>query len=191
MPERIANTFVVVEDRAQQNLVRRYLQRCWGSNYSERKIDWRPLPAGRGSGEQYVRREYARQVRACRSSLGKRNSSLLITVVDADTETTSRRASQLSAALESEGLPPPAPGEPIAVLIPKRHVETWILALMGNNVDERVDYKRAPHSYVPTRNDIKDAASELHAWTRDGAEPGPTTTLSLTQSIPEWRRIPS
>lgn len=191
MPERIANTFVVVEDREQQNLVRRYLQRCWGSNYSERKIDWRPLPAGQGSGEQHVRREYAKQVRACRSSLGERNSSLLITVVDADTDTTSRRTTQLAAALEAADLPPRKPGEPIAVLIPKRHVETWIRALLGKEVDEEANYTKAPYSFVPTRNDIKNAANELHAWTRPRAEPGPTSSPSLTESIPEWRRIPS
>ena len=80
--------------------------------------------------------------------------------------------------------------EQIVVLIPKRHVETWIRALLGNQVDEVTDYTKAPYS-TPVANDIKDAATKLHEWTRPGANPGPTSPASLTASLPEWRKIPS
>ena len=186
MPERIANKIILAEDAAQQNLVRRYLQRC---GHESRECRFVPLPARgpSGSGEKYVRDQYPHQVQACRSSLGRRATALLVVIVDADMEITERRAAQLGNALPAAGMQGRGHDEPIVVLIPRRHVETWIRALLGDRVDEVTDYTRP----TPTPKEIKDAATELHQWTRPGANPGPTSPLSLTASLPEWRKIPS
>jgi len=185
LPERIANKIILAEDTIQQNLVRRYLERC-GHTGPFRLV---PLPAKGpgGSGEKYVRDQYPRQVQACRSSLGKRAAALLIVIIDADMEPTQHRWLQLSDALNSASLNDRRDDEPIVVLIPKRHVETWIRALLGGNVDEVTDYTRP----TPTPKKIKDAASELYVWTHPSAAPGPTSPPSLTTSLPEWRKIPS
>jgi hypothetical protein len=37
-------------------------------------------------------------------------------------------------------------GEDVARQDPKRHVETWIHALVGLSVDEQTDYKKAPYT---------------------------------------------
>lgn len=189
MPERVANKIILAEDAVQQNLVRRYLQRC---GHQSRECRFVPLPARgpSGSGEKYVRDQYPHQVQACRSSLGRQATALLVVIVDADMETTQRRAAQLGNALQAAGMHARANDEPIVVLIPKRHVETWIRALLGNQVDEVTDYTKAPHS-TPVANDIKDAAATLHEWTRPGVNPGPTSPASLTASLPEWRKVPS
>ena len=187
MPERIANKIILAEDAEQQNLVRRYLERCGHA------APFRLLPPTKGpdgSGEKYVRAQYSKEVHACRSALGRRASALLVVIVDADTETTRWRAAQLSDALRAAGMDERLEDEPIVVLIPKRHVETWIRALLGNQVDEVTDYTKAPY-LTPVPNDIKNAADELHQWTRPGTDPGPTSPASLTASIPEWRKIPS
>ena len=185
MPERIANKIILAEDAAQQNLVRRYLERC-GHTPPFRLV---ALPASgpSGSGEKYVRDQYPLQVQACRSSLGRRATALLIVVIDADLETTQRRWLQLSDALKAAGMNERRDEEPVVVLIPRRHVETWIRALLGDHVDEVTDYTWP----TPTAKEIKDAATELYDWTRPGADPGPTSPASLTASIPEWRKIPS
>ena len=146
-----------------------------------------PAKASGGSGEKYVRDQFPRQVQACRSALGKRASALLIVVVDADMETTQRRASQLANALKAASMDNWREDEPIVVLIPKRHVETWIRALLGNPVNEVTDYTRP----TPTTNEIKDAAAMLYDWTRPGTNPGATSPPSLTASLPEWCKIPS
>ncbi len=186
MPERIANKIVLAEDAEQQNLVRRYLQRC---GHESRECRFVPLPARGpgGSGEKYVRDQYPQQVQACRSSLGRRATALLVVIVDADTESTRRRAAQLSDALRAAGMHEPRDDEPIVLLIPRRHVETWIRALLGDHVDEVTDYTRP----TPTPKEIKDAATELRQWTRSGPNPGPTSPPSLTASLPEWQKIPS
>ena len=186
MPDRIANKIILAEDRMQQNLVRRYLEKC---GHSTRDLRLAPLPAqaSGGSGEKYVRDHYAEQVRACRSSKGKRASALLIVMIDADTKTTASRASQLSDALDAAEEAALTAGEPVVVLIPKRNVETWIRALLGNPVDEISDYKKP----APTSNEIKRSATELYGRTRPGSELLDGYPPSLTRSIPEWQKIPS
>ena len=72
------------------------------------------------------------------------------------------------------------------VLIPKRHVETWIRALLGNEVDEVTGYKKPK----PTHAEISNATSTLHEWTRLNAVPAATCPASLAESLPEWRKIP-
>ena len=188
MPERIANKIILAEDATQQNLVRRYLERC-GHTAPFRLV---PLPAKGpgGSGEKYVREQYPHEVQGCRSILGRRAAALLVVIVDADMETTRGRAAQLADALQAAGMHARVNDEPIVVLIPKRHVETWIRALLGNQADEATNYKKAPYS-PPVPNDIKNAATELYQWTRPGASAGVTSPDSLNASLPEWRKIPS
>ena len=185
MQKRIANKIILVEDVEQQILVRRYLERC-GHGEGFRLVRL-PAKGSGGSGEQYVRNQYPLQVQACRSSLGRRKSALLIVVIDADTETTQYRATQLSDALKTANMDGRSNDEPIVVLIPKRHVETWIRALLGGQVDEAQDYKKPK----PTPPEIGEAAKTLHQWTRRNASPGATSPPSLTESLPEWQKIPS
>jgi hypothetical protein len=184
VPERIANKIILAEDVEQQNLVRRYLERC--GHAAPFRLSPLTKTAG-GSGEKYVRDQYSKEVHACRSALGRRASALLVVIVDADHETTRRRASQLSDALRAAGMDERHDDEPIVVLIPRRHVETWIRALLGDHVDEVTDYTQP----TPTSKEIKEAAATLHEWTRPGVNPGPTSPVSLTASLPEWRKIPS
>ena len=185
MPERIANKIILAEDPEQQNLVRRYLERC-GHDAPFRLVAL-PAKSSGGSGEKYVRDQYPVQVRACRSSLGRKASAILLVIVDADMETTEFRAAQLSQALKDADEEERADLEPIVVLIPKRHVETWIRGLLGERVDEVTDYKEPK----PTFNEILTAATTLHRWTRRNAVPGVTCPPSLTESLPEWKKIPS
>lgn len=188
MANRIANIAILAEDTEQQNLIRRYLERC-GQN--DRNVRFLPLPAvsSGGSGEKYVRDNYPGQVKACRYAIGKKTSALLIVMIDADMQSVEYRKTQLAEALANAAMDPRSGNEPIVVLVPKRHVETWIQALLGNDVDETTDYTKAPYSQ-PTGRQIKDAAVELHGWTRPNAQPGATSPPSLTTAIPEWKRIP-
>jgi hypothetical protein len=181
----------------QQNLVFRYLERCNPRiAYRGCRFECAATKSG-GSGEQFVRNRYPVEVKEHRRRLGKGASALLAVMLDADLETTQHRAEQLADALEDarKDCPPKeqhhcrprGAKDPVAVLIPKRHVETWIRALLGNRVDEVTDYTQP----TPTAKEIKDAAAELYEWTRPGANPGPTPPASLTASLPEWQKMPS
>lgn len=185
MPDRVANVIVLVEDREQEVLVRRFLQLWWGARYVPGKIRVEPLPAGRGAGEQHVRKNYPKQVQACRSRIGKRTSCLLIVMIDADSVTVDERGRQLSDELRTAGLAARGEADTIALLIPKRHVETWIRALLGSAVSEIGDYKRP----APSPEEIKAAARSLCTALR-GPEPPADWPASLITSFPEWHRVP-
>ena len=187
MAKRVANTLVLVEDVAQQSLVLAYLKRTWGKKYSIRNIRLEALPGARGgSGEKHVRDRYANRVKALRSSMGKKASAILIVMIDADNHSTDERHRQLARQLADAELQARANSEPIAVLVPKRHVETWIRALLGNAVDESTDYKRPK----PTGQDFKNAAETLYDWTRPNAPLDENCPPSLSAAILEWQRIP-
>lgn len=183
MPDRIANILVLVEDVEQQNLVRRYLQRCGHTNFR-----FAPLPAksSGASGEKYVRDTYPMQVKACRSVIGKRTSAILIVMVDADRETVHGRQTQLATALHAATMAPRSNNEPIVILIPKRHVETWIRALQGEQVDEQTDYKHPK----PIAGQIKISAERVYELARPNVLLPTGLPPSLVTSIPEWRKIP-
>jgi hypothetical protein len=185
VPDRVTNICVLVEDREQQNLVRRFLQRWRGKNYVDRRIRWVPLPAGSGAGERYVRVSYPVEARALRSSLGRRVSGMLVVMLDADRLEVAARQRQLADELVQANTGPRDPTEPIFVFVPKRHVETWIRALLDARVDEGTDYKRPQ----PTSREIETAATTLCAAL--GLDPPPDPwPPSLRASVPDWRRLP-
>ena len=187
MPDRIANIVILVEDGEQQNLIFRYLGRCNPTlTYRNCRFERAAKRSG-GSGEQFVRKRYPPEVKEHRRRIGKGTSALLVVMVDADLETTQRRAKQLSEALGTANIERRGHNEAIIVLIPKRHVETWIRALLGDQVNEEDEYKNPE----PTPKEILKATETLYQWTRPGGGPGPTSPPSLTASLPEWRKIPS
>lgn len=148
---RYTEIIILGEDLMQTNFVRRFLM---ARGVHERRIQVRPCPGGRQAGEQYVRQNYPVEVRVLRSksylTLG------LVAAVDADTETVNRRHQQLDDSLIRDGQTKRQAAEKIAVLVPKRNVETWLYALTGNQANETCDYKNKV-----TPSATKPAAQEL------------------------------
>src|SRR5438552_18246447 len=115
---------ILAEDLRQANFAKHFLQE---RNVSPTTIRILPLPAGRGSGFDYVIREYPRQLSAMRR-LGA--SAGLIVMIDADEGPIERRQSQLTDALYHSQVAPPSESECICVLVPRRNVDTWIFHLL-------------------------------------------------------------
>jgi hypothetical protein len=90
-----------------------------------------------------VRTRYAPAVKAYRARAARAQTSLVV-AIDADTEDVARRTRQLEDSLAAEELSSRSNTERIVHLIPKRNIETWILNLNGNPVDEETDFRRAP-----------------------------------------------
>jgi hypothetical protein len=134
--ERIAEVVIVAEDLRQVNFVRRSLKRV----ESNRQVRVVRSPTGRGSGEQFVRQQYSEEVERYRNRSTRRKAALIV-VSDADTNTVAYREQQLENELKSDGRAKRKKSEKIVHLIPKRHIETWILCLNGDSVDETTDYK--------------------------------------------------
>ena len=183
MAERIANIILLVEDDNQENLLRRYLQKLGHDNRNMRPLK---LPAGQGSGEQFVRERYAAEVNAIRSQL-TRTRACLIVMIDADTGSVDERKQEFDRALRDADEPPRSPTEPILNLIPKRNVETWILCLNAAVVDETKNYRRDPGINAQS---IKRAALTLFDWTRPNFVVPDTCVPSLNGCRREFHRVP-
>jgi hypothetical protein len=108
-------------------------------------------------------------------------------MIDADTESVQHRRQQLEGALRHADASPRGPAEPILNPIPKRNVETWVLCLNAEPVDEIADYRRDRRIDPET---IRQAANTLHSWTRANVQLPDTCVPSLRECLPEFRRVP-
>jgi len=185
MTERVSQTILLCEDELHERLTKAYFKKC-GLPYQSPQL--KTLVASRqqrGGNDSWVLNEFPRQLHACRQRQ-KKAKTLLIVLIDADHYSVEDRRRQLTGRLTAAGFEPYGEKEPLVLLIPKRHIETWIRALLGEQVTEEQDCKTWKE---PTRDDIRRAADALFAWSRANATPGPTCLESLHAALPEWRRI--
>ena len=73
------------------------------------------------------------------------------------------------------------------LLIPRRNVETWLLSLNNETVDEDEDPKK--RMKAPSKEVFDRAAEAAYAWSRNGAVPGDSCVESLRAALPEWLKI--
>lgn len=172
---------VLAEDERHVRFVSRHLRRL---GYTNHEIRVEPLPSGRGCGEQWVRERYPRAVKALRSRATRARSALVV-AIDADTEPVSRRLQQLRESLRDTGQADRGDTEAIAHLIPKRSVETWILCLSGQDVDEDTNYRRV----TGVDDLIPAAAASFFDWSRPNTVPPSRCVNSLFLAFPEARRL--
>lgn len=172
---------VLSEDWRQQTFVRSYLERA---GFTKRQIRSEPLPSGKGSGEQWVRQRYAKNVAAYRSRVASASTALVV-VIDADTGEMTQRHRELDQALLQDNLTRRTNEEKIAHLIPKRNIETWILCLNGRDVDEVSDYRHQEG----IDQQIKPAAAALFVWSRRNAAIPTRCVLSLRAAVAEVKRL--
>ena len=139
MSKRKVNLVVVCEDIQQEAFVRRYLAK---RGFDKRRIYVRKSPAGKGSGEQFVREQLSKEVREFRRRSSYQEGVALVAVIDADTLSVNTRLTQINSALVGEGLAEIRTDERIAVFIPKRNIETWIQFARDRTVNEETLYPK-------------------------------------------------
>ena len=133
---RHADIIILCEDRAHDNFVRYHLKKRRFNHRQLRTIPWGRL----GSGQQFVLQKYASEVQTYRSKANHLSCALL-TVIDADTQEVQRIHHRLEEQLQNANLENRKANERIAILVPKRNIETWIVYLQGTSVNEKKDYK--------------------------------------------------
>ena len=176
-----AEHVILAEDRQQEVFARRLLREL---GVEPRKMRFNTAPPGSGSGEQYVREQYPSQLRACRSHL-RVVSPRLIVLIDADTGTVDDRHRQLAQQLDAQGLAPRSPGDRLALLVPRRNIETWIAHLTGTGpVDEALSYPR-----LPREGDCQPAVLRLAPLVRHPDPLPDDCPDSLRRAILELRAI--
>jgi len=171
---------ILGEDLQQRVFVRRMLTLL---GYPRNRIHEVPLPSGAGAGEAHVRRAFADDVREHRRRAA-RTRAVLVVMIDADTGTVKHRREQLALALTDGQIEPRHPDEPIALLIPRRNVETWVWHLLGRTVDE----EKAHAKLTGRESDCQPAITRFVALR---ADPTSATGLpSLDEGVIESRRLP-
>jgi hypothetical protein len=125
------------EDRQQEVFARYFLEAC-----GVRPLRVQVNPAGLGSGEQYVRENYPKEVQTFRSKFPAQPDIRLVVMTDADMRSVRERFQQLENTLQETGLPVRQPQDRIGVFIPKRNIETWIHFLKGRAVNEEETHPR-------------------------------------------------
>lgn len=127
---------VLCEDSLHQRFVERLAER-WGIARHHCDID--AAPKGE-NGSAYVLANYPDAVRKLRMRSHDANVCLLV-VIDGDREGLARRRRELASALEKAGVDPVDPAR-VAIVVPTRHIETWIAWLCGHRpIEESRRYK--------------------------------------------------
>jgi hypothetical protein len=172
---------VVLEDDRHQRLIYKYLKECGVNRY---QIRIERSPSGEGSAESWVRKRLVKEVGEYRVRQPKAETRLII-IIDADTSRVADRLNQLDQALRESGKETVAVNERIARLVPKRNVETWVLCLNGQPVDEETDYKQTTNDWSEL---IPPAAKNLCEWTRSDSELPSHCVASLRSGVDELKR---
>lgn len=172
---------ILCEDRQQEIFTRQWLL---GLGFRGHEIAVRPIPAGRGSGEMHVRHTYPVEVKALRKvnshdEIGR----ALVTVIDADTFAIDERHSTLDHALLQDGQRRRNDNEKIAILVPKRNIETWIHHIQGVVVNEIDAYRKL--------NKPSDCKADITRFVGEPANSPIKTTApdSLQLALVEMERI--
>jgi len=177
---------VLCEDDLTFQFTKRYLNKCGIT-------DIRPKISPKGCGFDFVIREFANEVRAYRIA-NARKHAWLIAVVDADTGTIAQRLGSLNKALKSSNEQRVKDicieNERIARLIPRRQIETWILALNDVPVKETKDYKRSTEfrHYDWDRN-VLPASKRFWDLTRPNFVKPDGLIASLCHAVDEVSRV--
>lgn len=137
MSRRRAQLVLVCEDRQHEAFIRRFLE---SSGSSTRRLRVEMNPKGRGSGEQWVRKTYATEVKRLRAKPHLFAQGLIV-AIDQDRPENDREA-QLQEELRINNLSERMGGESIAHVIPARNIETWLAYLAGSDVNETIAYPK-------------------------------------------------
>ena len=168
---------LLCEDSQTDAFVRRFLKR---RKFRGREIRTLPLPAGRQSGEQWVRERYPTELRAIRG----RQGVYLIVVTDADTRSTADRRAQLDAACDEKETPRRDDDDPVLVIVPRRNIETWLVYLGGATVDEDTTYRK-----LKRESDCVAHAKNLYRMCHEAQRLDEGAPPSLQEACEEYGRL--
>lgn len=184
-----SSAYALVEDKRQRQFIYRFLVH---EGFNRNKIAVEVSPPGHGSGKQGVRERFALQVEICRRRNTK-TSSCLFAMMDADQLTVAKCISDLDAALVAANQPKlDLAKDPIARLIPKWSIETWILCLSSDGASELLisEDKTYKESKKPEQwsDLIPQASNTLYAWTKSAAIRPKNILDSLQRGLEEIPR---
>ena len=154
---------VLSEDPRTESFFRKLLVHL---DFEQKKLLFRTAPKGQGAASAWIRAQYPLEVKLLRK---KRHQLglFLIAVCDGDSDGLAHRKAGLGAALRAAGLAHRRKNERIATPVPTWSIETWLLALLGDDtVDENESQKRAFERRYPGELEGRALRDAAQAWRR-------------------------
>jgi hypothetical protein len=146
----------------------------------------------RGSAFTFVVNNFPIQVNAYRLARA-RMQTWLIAIVDADTSTIAQRIGEMDRGLTQSQEPRVRAmriqDEAIARLIPRRNIETWILALNSTAINETDDFKGTIKTDEKWSELIPTVSQAFYTLTRPNANIPEDLIELLRHGIGEMRRV--
>lgn len=174
---RNVNVVILCEDRQHEAFARRFLEQM-GKGLRAQRVEI--SPNGRGSGEQFVRARFAKELAYYRARQHRVEQALIV-VIDADRRTVGHRVEQVDAAAVEGDQERRQPNERVAVFVPARNIETWIAYLDGQPVNENDVYPR-----LRRERDCQQHVDRLCGMCRQGTLRSPAPP-SLEAACVEYR----
>lgn len=129
---------ILCEDRQHEVFARRFLK-CAGKRFRVRRIEI--SPKGRGSGEQFVRERFAKELVEYRRQRHRVELALVV-LIDADGREVAERIRQVESSSIGAGHRQREQDERVGIFVPARNIETWFAYLDGQTVNEDAVYSR-------------------------------------------------
>lgn len=138
MSARRVKIVLLCEDSQHEAFTRRFLQ---GMGWNTRELRVEKSPSAGGSAEQWVRERFAAEIRVYRQRR-QRAASALIAMIDADLKDVQDRIKEFEDRCKSMEIAFRSNNEAVAIVVPKRNIETWIHYLNGGLVNEKDEYPK-------------------------------------------------
>ena len=158
MSKRRVQIVILCEDLQQFVFARYFLKKRGFTGIVRAKI----CPPGSQAGEQYVRTEYPKEVKAYRQNRNRMVIGLVV-LIDADTGTLEARLNELASALDKDEQEKRGSNEAIAIFVPKRNIETWIHYLQGETVNEEDAYAKFENNEAVCKTAVEDLAARCYS----------------------------
>ncbi|NLX13023.1 MAG: hypothetical protein GXY44_05110 [Phycisphaerales bacterium] len=174
---RNVNIVILCEDRQHEAFARRFLRQA-GQGLRVQRVEI--SPRGRGSGEQFVRARFAKELAYYRSRQHRVGQALIV-VIDADRGSSAERREQVEGAAVEGGQEQRRADERVALFVPARNIETWLAYLDGQTVNESDTYPR-----LQSERDCQRHVERLYEMCQQGAlrQPAPS---ALEAACNEYR----
>jgi hypothetical protein len=132
---------ILCEDRQHEAFARRFLTRT-GRHVRVQRVEINPK--GRGSGEQFVRQRFVKELAYYRARKHRVEQALIV-LIDADGRDVAARIEQVENGCIEAGGERRQRDERVAIFVPARNIETWLAYLEGQTVNENDTYPKLKH----------------------------------------------
>lgn len=177
MARREVTIVVLCEDDLHERCAKRFLKKL---SFEPRKIRVVRGLAGRGAASRFVLSQAHNEASEVRRRRNQGHQAALVIVIDGDESGFAQRKRQVEDAIGRER------SEPIAIFVPTWSIETWVLALRGDRVDESESCKLELRD--PNPREFADLAHARWLLGRQGRETD--CPPAMADAVGELGRLP-